>query len=101
MRMSGIKVDRAALNKVREEFEQERADIEARLMVKVRELMGDTPINLNSPAQMSQVIFSREINDKKEWQALFEHVNDPKEFKQARPKLLRVLPVKGKEKRTK
>ena len=83
MRMSGIKVDRTALNKVREEFEQERADIEARLMVKVRELMGDTPINLNSPAQMSQVIFSREINDKKEWQALFEHVNDPKEFKQA------------------
>lgn len=83
MRMSGIKVDRAALNKVREEFEQERADIEGRLMIKVRELMGDTPINLNSTTQMSQVIFSREVNDKKEWQALFEHVNDPKEFKQA------------------
>jgi DNA polymerase I-like protein with 3'-5' exonuclease and polymerase domains len=83
MYMSGIKVDRAVLNQVRQEFEQEQADIEDRLMTQVRQLMGDTPINLNSPAQMSQVIFSREINDRKEWADIFEHVNDPKEFKQA------------------
>ena len=83
MYMSGIKVDRDVLNQVRQEFEQEQADIEDRLMKQVRQLMGDTPINLNSPAQMSQVIFSREINDRKEWADIFEHVNDPKEFKQA------------------
>lgn len=83
MYMSGIKVDRDVLSQVRQEFEQEQADIEARLMTQVRQLMGDTPINLNSPAQMSQVIFSREINDRNEWADIFEHVNDPKEFKQA------------------
>jgi len=81
MRMSGIKVDKQVLSSVRQEFEQERAEIEERLQCKVRELMGDTPINLNSPEQMSQVIFSRKINNKKDWAGLFEFVNDKKEFK--------------------
>ena len=58
MYMSGIRVDRTALDAVRLEFEREKADIEDRLQHKVREIMGDTPINLNSPEQMSQVVFS-------------------------------------------
>ena len=83
MYMSGIRVDRTALDGVRLEFEREKADIEDRLQHKVREIMGDTPINLNSPEQMSQVVFSRKVNNKKEWADLFEHVRDKKEFKQA------------------
>jgi DNA polymerase I-like protein with 3'-5' exonuclease and polymerase domains len=83
MYMSGIRVDRTALDGVRIEFEREKADIEDRLQHKVREIMGDTPINLNSPEQMSQVVFSRKINNKKEWADLFEYVSNPKEFKQA------------------
>ena len=83
MYMSGFKVDRQALNDVRKEFEQEKADIEAALMAQVRELMGDTPINLNSPEQMSQVVFSRELKNKKEWVNLFEFTKTPKEFKAA------------------
>ncbi len=83
MYMSGIRVDRSALDDVRLQFEREKADIEDRLQHKVREIMGDTPINLNSPEQMSQVVFSRKINNKKEWADLFEHVRDKKEFKQA------------------
>ena len=83
MYMSGIRVDRTALDAVRLEFEREKADIEDRLQHKVREIMGDTPINLNSPEQMSQVVFSRKILNKKEWANLFEHVRDKKEFKQA------------------
>jgi DNA polymerase I-like protein with 3'-5' exonuclease and polymerase domains len=83
MYMSGIRVDRTALDGVRLEFEREKADIEDRLQHKVREIMGDTPINLNSPEQMSQVVFSRKINNKKEWADLFEYVNTTKEFKQA------------------
>ena len=58
MYMSGFRVDRVALQRVREEFEQEKADIERRLVTQIRDLMGDTPINLNSPEQVSQVIFS-------------------------------------------
>jgi len=83
MYMSGFKVDRQELNKVRDLFEKERADIETRLQYKVRELMGDTPINLNSPEQMSQVVFSRSVNNKKEWVDLFNFTNTPQEFKAA------------------
>ena len=83
LRMSGFRVDIQELERVEEDFKREKAEIEARCHAKVRELMGDTPINLNSPEQMSQVIFSRKINDKKEWAALFEFVHTPQEFKAA------------------
>jgi len=83
MYMSGFKVDRVALDAVRLEFETEKAAITDRLQHKVREIMGDTPINLNSPEQMSQVVFSVKVNNKKEWVDLFDHTNDKKEFKAA------------------
>jgi DNA polymerase I-like protein with 3'-5' exonuclease and polymerase domains len=62
---------------------REKADIEDRLQKKIRELMGDTPINANSPEQMSQVIFSRRIHNKKEWADLFNFTETPAEFKAA------------------
>ena len=83
MYMSGIRVDRSALDEVRLEFEQEKAGIEDRLQHQVRKIMGDTPINLNSPEQMSQVVFSCKVNDKKEWVELFEHTYNKKEFRAA------------------
>ena len=81
--MSGIRVDLQELERVRHDFEKEKAEIEDRLQKKVRELMGDTPINLNSPEQMSQVVFSVSVRNKKEWAELFEFVNTPQEFKAA------------------
>jgi len=83
MYMSGFRVDRVALQRVREEFEQEKADIERRLVTQIRDLMGDTPINLNSPEQVSQVIFSRSVKDKKEWADLFEFTSNLPEFRDA------------------
>ena len=83
MYMRGIKVDRTALDQVRKEFEQEQADILDRLTRKTQELMGATPINLNSPEQVSQVVFSRRVNNKKEWADLFNYVSTDAEFKQA------------------
>ena len=83
MYMSGIRVDLQELQRVKVDFEQEKADIEGRLQHKVRNLMGDTPINLNSPEQLSQVVFSTKVNDKKEWADLFEFTNTPQEFKAA------------------
>ena len=83
MYMSGIKVDLQELDNVREHFEREKADIEDRLQRKVRELMGDTPINLNSPEQMSQVVFSVAMKNKSEWVELFNFTNTPQEFKNA------------------
>ena len=83
MYMSGIRVDLQELERVRNDFEKEKAEIEDRLQKKVRELMGDTPINLNSPEQMSQVVFSVSVRDKKEWAELFEFVQTQQEFKAA------------------
>ena len=76
-------MDRLALRVVRKEFEQEKTDIEGRLFTQIRELMGDTPVNLNSPEQVSQVIFSRKIIDKKVWVDLFDYTNNMAEFKAA------------------
>jgi len=64
---NGFKVDQDVLESVRKEFEKEKIEIEERLSVQVRELMGDTPINLNSPEQMSWVIYSRKPKDKAMW----------------------------------
>ena len=80
---SGIRVDRGALDLVRKEFEEEKADLEDSLQGDVRSYMGDTPINLNSPLQLSEVVFSRRINERKEWAGLFEHTKGIEEFKSA------------------
>ena len=81
--MAGFKVDLQELERVAKEFENEKAEIETRLQKKVRELMGDTPINLRSPEQKSQVLFSRRVHDKKEWSDLFEFTQTQEEFKDA------------------
>ena len=83
MYMSGFKVDLEELERVRDEFKKEKAEIEARLQKKVRQLMGDTPINLNSPEQMSQVIFSKRIKNKGEWAQLFDYTSTVQEYKEA------------------
>jgi len=63
----GFTVDKDALETVRVEFEQERNELVRQLEEQVIDLMGDTPINLNSPEQLSWVIFSRKPFDKKHW----------------------------------
>ena len=68
----GFAVDLDALEEVRKEFEQERDTLTRELEEHVRELMGDRPINLNSPEQLSWVIYSKKPNDKKVWADLFE-----------------------------
>ena len=83
MYMSGFKVDLQELERVEDEFKKEKAEIEARLQKKVRELMGDTPVNLNSPEQMSQVIFSKRVKNKGEWAQLFDYTSTVQEFKEA------------------
>ncbi len=68
----GFTVDMAALEDVRKEFEQERDTLVLALEDQVRELMGDRPINLNSPEQLSWVIYSKKPVDKKVWADLFD-----------------------------
>ena len=68
----GFQVDMDALMEVRDEFEQERNMLKIALEEQVADIMGDRPINLNSPEQLSWVIYSRKPNDKKVWADLFD-----------------------------
>ena len=73
MSVAGIRVDKTTLQHVRHDYERERNEILQRLRGMTRALMGGTPINLNSPEQLSWVIFSRKPNDKKEWLNYFNY----------------------------
>ena len=77
----GFKVDVDTLEKVKTEFENEKIDIENRLKEQVIQLMGDTPINLSSPEQMSWVIYSRKPKDKAMWANSFTPYMPDKDFK--------------------
>ncbi len=68
----GFQVDMNALTQVRDEFESERRTLTIALEEQVADLMGDRPINLNSPEQLSWVIYSRKPDDKKVWADLFD-----------------------------
>ena len=68
---NGIRIDLDALSEVEEEFVREKAEIEHRLDRIVTEIMGDRPINLNSGADMSMVVYSREVKDKPKWKEIF------------------------------
>ena len=63
----GFTVDSSKLEEVRVEFEEEKKQLEAALQEHVHKLMGDTPINLNSPEQLGWVIYSRQVMDKIYW----------------------------------
>tara|TARA_R110000782_G_scaffold144081_1_gene236940 strand:+ start:698 stop:2710 length:2013 start_codon:yes stop_codon:yes gene_type:complete len=78
----GFKVDVSKLDEVRVEFEKEKQGIEKRLNQQVRYLMGDTPINLNSPEQMSWVIYSKKPIDKAMWANNFYPYMGNTEFKE-------------------
>lgn len=63
----GFAVDLSVLDSVRDEFEAEKKQLQTDLQVHVRKVMGDTPINLNSPEQLSWVIYGRKVIDKIDW----------------------------------
>lgn len=61
---NGISIDLEALDEVEALFLTEKEQIERRLGEIVSSVMGDTPINLNSGADLSTVIYSRRLTDK-------------------------------------
>ena len=78
----GFKVDVDTLESVQQEFQNEKSEIEKRLQGQVKELMGDTPINLNSPEQMSWILYSRKPKDKSTWMNNFAHAMEKSSFNQ-------------------
>ena len=77
---TGFAVDVEKLDEVKFQFEAEKLEIEKRLQTQIRNLMGDTPINLNSPEQMSWVIYSRKPHDKTMWANAFTPYMDKAHF---------------------
>ena len=78
----GFKVDLDVLEEVRQEFEQEKCQLVDDLQVHVRKVMGDTPINLNSPEQLSWVIYGRKVIDKHDWATMIDPYMADTEFRQ-------------------
>ena len=71
MEANGIYIDLDELDKVEKEYTQEKIQLETRMYEICKEVMGDVPVNLNSPAQLSEVIYSRRILDKALWKETF------------------------------
>jgi DNA polymerase I-like protein with 3'-5' exonuclease and polymerase domains len=77
----GFAVDMSKLDEVKTEFEQEREDLERALQSHVRRVMGDTPINLNSPEQLGWVIYGRKVIDKADWASKIDPYMDDVSFR--------------------
>ncbi len=79
----GFAVDVSKLDEVQTEFEQEKKDLIVALEGHVRRVMGDTPINLNSPEQLSWVIYGRKVLDKQEWASVIDPYMSDDDFRYA------------------
>ena len=69
--LAGIKVDTKALAELKKHYNSRIEELLEFLTTSVKEAMGDTPINLNSPEDRSLLFYSRKVNNKKEWASLF------------------------------
>ena len=67
MEINGINIDLPALNQVEQEFKEEFGRLAQEIKRIIREKMGDTPINPASTEQLSWLIYSRKVTDKKKW----------------------------------
>ena len=78
---NGFTVDTEALEDVCVEFETEKLSLIRDLNESIISLMGDTPINLNSPEQLSWVIYSRKPKNKTQWANEVDPYMSPTDFK--------------------
>ena len=62
------------------EFKRERNDLINELDNIARDVMGDYPLNLNSPEQLSWLIYSRKPYDKKNWSDNFDDYMSKTDF---------------------
>lgn len=68
---NGIAIDIDSLNEVESSYRREQVDLSSRLADICVSVMGDTPIQLSSPEQLSMLIYSRKIKDKVAWAKAF------------------------------
>lgn len=71
MERAGMYIDLEELDRVEKQYKKEYAEIETRLKHIVVDVMGHTPINLESPEHLAWVLYSRKVKDKKIWTEIF------------------------------
>ena len=71
MEMNGIHIDTDKLDAVEREFQEEFGTIAQKIKSIIWDQMGDTPINPASTEQLSWLIYSRKVKDKKNWSEMF------------------------------
>lgn len=68
---SGIQIDVVKLDRLEAEYKERLQSLKIDLQKITEECMGATPVNLDSPEQLSQLIYSRKVIDKKAWKEIF------------------------------
>ena len=71
MEETGIKIDVAELDRLEKEYKATLASLDSDLQAIAEQVMGATPVNLDAPEQLSQLIYSRKVRDKNKWADLF------------------------------
>ena len=68
---AGIKINPDTLQQIKIEYEEELDQTERRLDEITREVMGDTPVNLNSADDRTLLFYSRAVKNKVKWSQIF------------------------------
>ena len=84
---TGMAIDIDVLDQVDQEYQSEQEELEAFLKRQTYKLMGDTEVNLSSPEQMSEVIYSCKLVNKNKWKETMNIGMDERGKPKRRPKM--------------
>lgn len=82
---SGMAIDMDVLDKVDTDYQKEQEELTRYLQIETRKLMGDKDVNLSSPEQLSSVVYSCNLKDKKLWKEVMNIGVDEKGKPKRRP----------------
>ncbi len=71
MERNGVFIETDLLDEVEKEFTKEYHQVHNKIKTIIQRVMGDTPINLSSPEQLSWMVYSKKVVDKKVWAETF------------------------------
>ena len=87
MEIHGVAIDQDALDAVEDAYKERHTQLDRSLHERVHQVMGDVPVNLNSPDFCSELFYSRRVVDKRRWKQLF-NIGTDSRGKALRPPLL-------------
>jgi len=71
MGRNGFKIDEEALSKLETQYRRKYAARRRKINERFIDFMGHTPVNMNAPEQLSQVLYGFKVIDKKAWSEYF------------------------------